>query len=147
LNEKRFETLLAEYEREQVELEESIVQLDAELESFVADSDRAGQFMKLVKKYTDFAELTPMMIGAFIEKIVVYEADRSSGEREQDVDIYLNFIGKFDVPMPEPTPEEIIAEEKARLQRKKRREYQRQYMAKLRKERLEKQNQPQEKTA
>ena len=60
----------------------------------------------------------------------MYEPDRSSGEREQDVDVYLNFIGKFDVPTPEPTQEEIEAEEKARHERSKRREAQRRYAAK-----------------
>lgn len=63
-------------------------------------------------RHTDFSELTPQMIAEYIEKIVVHEADKSSGERQQQVDIYLNFIGKFDVPMPEPTAEEIAAEEK-----------------------------------
>ncbi len=29
------------------------------------------------------------------------------GERIQDVEIYLKFIGKFDVPIPEPTAEEL----------------------------------------
>jgi len=137
LTEKRFEVLSSEYEQEQSELENSIIQLQSELDSFTADSARADQFMQLVKKYTDFTELSPMMIGEFIEKIVVYEADRSSGEREQNVDIYLNFIGKFDVPMPEPTPEEIEAEEKARLERKRRRDNQRRYMAKQNQKRLE----------
>ena len=38
------------------------------------------------------------MINEFIEKIIIHEADNSSGEREQSVDIHLNFIGKFNVP-------------------------------------------------
>ncbi len=130
LNEKRFETMLAEYEKEQATLEESVAQLQAELDSYGADSARVDQFMALAKRYTDFTELTPMMIGEFIEKIVVHEADRPSGEREQEVDIYLNFIGKFDVPVPKPTPEEIAATEKAKLQRAKRREYSRRYREK-----------------
>ena len=40
-----------------------------------------------------------------------------AGERVQEIEIYLKFIGKFDVPMPEPTPEELEAEE-ARRQRR-----------------------------
>jgi len=136
LTDKRFELLSAEYEQEQADLEKSITNLQAELDSFTADSARANQFMKLVEKYTDFTELTPMMIGEFIEKIIVFEADKSSGEREQAVNIYLNFIGKFDVPMPEPTPEEIAAEEKARDERRRRREIQRRYMAKCKQKRL-----------
>ena len=48
--------------------------------------------------------------------------DRSSGERTQEVDIYLKFIGKFDVPLPEPTPEELAEMEKVRQRRAKGRE-------------------------
>jgi len=143
LTDKRFEMLSAEYEREQAELEKSVVELQAELDSFNADSARADQFISLVRKYTDFTELTPTMLAEFIEKIIVHEADRSSGEREQAVDIYLNFIGKFDVPMPEPTPDEIEAEEKARLQRAKRRENQRRYVERQK----QKQQQQEPKTA
>ena len=88
---------------------------------------RADKFIEIVKKFTDFSELTAPMINEFIEKIVVHEADKSSGEREQQVDIYLNFIGKFDVPMPEPTPEEIAEEEKRRRKRAQGREAQRRY--------------------
>jgi len=141
LNDKRFELLSAEYEQEQAELEKSIIQLQTELDSFNADSARADQFISLARKYKDFDELTPMMIGEFIEKIIVFEGDWSSGEREQDVDVYLNFIGKFDVPMPEPTPEEIAAEEKARHLRALRRATQRRYMQKQRQKRLEEQEQ------
>ena len=35
-----------------------------------------------------------------------HEADKSSGRREQQVDIYLNFIGRFDVPAEYMTEEE-----------------------------------------
>jgi hypothetical protein len=33
------------------------------------------------------------MLHAFVEKVVVHEADKSSGKRTQKVDIFLNFIG------------------------------------------------------
>ena len=64
------------------------------------------------RKYTDFTELTAPMIHEFVEKILVHAPDRSTGERVQEIEIYLNFIGKFEVPMPEPTEEELAAEEK-----------------------------------
>ncbi len=128
LTDKRFEVLSAEYEQEQADLEQSIARLQAELDSFEADSTRADRFIELVKRYTDFSELTPQMITEFIEKIIVHEADKSSGERTQQVDIYLNFIGKFEVPAAPPSPEEIAAEEKARRKREQRREAQRRYI-------------------
>ena len=68
------------------------------------------------------------MINEFIEKIIVHEGDWTTGERTQQVDIYLNFIGKFDVAKPGPTPDEIAAEEAKRLKRERHREAQRQYV-------------------
>ncbi|MCX4325427.1 MAG: hypothetical protein OSJ59_21115, partial [Lachnospiraceae bacterium] len=38
---------------------------------------------------------------------------------------YLKFIGKFDVPIPEPTPEELAEQEELRKKREKQREYSR----------------------
>ena len=54
------------------------------------------------------------MIYEFVDKILVHAPDKSTGDRIQEVDIYLKFIGKFDVPMPEPTPEELAVMEKQR---------------------------------
>jgi DNA invertase Pin-like site-specific DNA recombinase len=98
LPEKRFGQLSQGYEAEQAGLEQQTVGLREELDRFDTDSERGGKFMELVRRYGDFSELTPAMLHEFIEKVVVHEADKSSGRREQDVDIYLNFIGRFDVP-------------------------------------------------
>jgi DNA invertase Pin-like site-specific DNA recombinase len=130
LNDKRFEMLSADYEAEQAELEQSIIKLQSELDSFTADSAKVDKFINLVKKYTDFSELTPQMLIEFIEKIVVHDSDYSSGERVQTADIHLNFIGKFDLPQAEPTAEEIATEEKAFRKREQRRQAQRRYAAK-----------------
>ena len=125
LTEKRFKLLSDGYEREQEELDAAIKREQAELDAFNADTDRAGQFLDLVKRYTDFSALTTPMIFEFVDKIVVHAPDRSSGERMQEVDIYLKFIGKFDVPLPEPTPEELAEQEELRKKREKQREYSR----------------------
>ena len=122
LMEKRFKLLSSEYEQEQAALEEAISQEQAELDAFEADTAKVDQFLALTKKFTDFSVLTTPMIYEFVDKIVVHAPDRSSGERTQEVDIYLKFIGKFDVPLPEPTPEELAEMEKVRQRRAKGRE-------------------------
>jgi hypothetical protein len=38
------------------------------------------------------------MLHEFVEKVIVYEADKSSGKRVQQVDIYLNYIGQLALP-------------------------------------------------
>ena len=42
----------------------------------------------------DFTELTTPMIHEFVDKIVVHEADKSTGDKIQQIDIYLKYVGK-----------------------------------------------------
>ena len=119
LNEKRFEQLSGGYESEQTELEKLTIQLRAELNAFESDSVRGDKFMELVKRYTDFSELTPAMLHEFVEKVVVHEADKSSGVREQRVDIYLNYIGQFDVPEELEMEDEISSTASSEQEKKR----------------------------
>ncbi len=117
LTEKRFAMLSGDYEQEQAELEAAIVQDGEKLNAYEKDTDRVDQFLTLARRYTDFSVLTTPMIYEFIDHIDVHAPEKIGGDRVQEVDIYLKFIGKFDVPMPEPTEEEIQQEEKARQRR------------------------------
>lgn len=132
LSDKRFEFMLSEFENEQDTLEISMENAKAEIEKYESDTVRADKFIELVKRYTDFSELTTPMLNEFVEKILVHEADYSSGERVQEVEIYLNFIGKFELPVKEPTAEEIAEHEKLKARRAKKAEYNRRYMEKRR---------------
>ena len=125
LSDKRFEMFLADYEKEQADLEEQVKKIRAELSAYEEVTDNADKFIELVHRYTDFSELTPAMINEFIEKIIVHEADKSSGERIQQIDIYLKFVGQLDVPMPELTLEQRKEEERKRKKRAWNRTYMR----------------------
>jgi DNA invertase Pin-like site-specific DNA recombinase len=122
LSAKRFEVLSREYEEEQENLEKQITGLRADLGRFAEDGTRAEKFMELVKRYTDFTELTTPMLNEFVEKILVREAVRIDCKRTQEVDIYFNFIGKFDVPA-QPEPEPSGTSDPAEIRRAKWREY------------------------
>ena len=76
------------------------------------EASNVDKFIALVHKYTDFSELTTPMIHEFIDRIEVHEADKSTGERTQEIDIYLKYVGRLDVPMPELTPEELAEKER-----------------------------------
>jgi hypothetical protein len=108
LSDKRFDTLSREYEDEQEKLERRIAELQADLDRFREDGDKAEKFIGIVRKYTDFTELTPAMLNEFVEKIVVHEAEgvRRGYGRFQKVEIFLSFIGKFEVPGYEETKPE-----------------------------------------
>jgi hypothetical protein len=47
------------------------------------------------------------MLNEYVEKILVYEAEKINNRRRQRVEIYLNFIGRFNAPIDgEPVEEE-----------------------------------------
>ena len=122
ISDERFDSLLAEYETEQKGLTASVSEAEQRLSCFEEDTDRAEQFLSLAKKYTDFSELTTTMINEFIDKIIVHSPEKIDGDRVQEVEIYLKFIGRFDLPEPELTPEEAKRQEQLHRHRIKSRE-------------------------
>ena len=134
LSNKHFDMMLKDFEKEQTALEKSIEHSKSILKDFEEDGIRADKFISLVKKYTDFSELTTPMINEFVDKILVHEGQWENYERTQEVEIYLNFIGKFELPQKEAkelTHEELEELEKLRKKREKKREYNYRYMKKL----------------
>ena len=119
---ERFDSLLAEYEAEQKALTASVSEMETQMSAFAEDTDRAKQFLELAKKYTDFSELTTPMINEFVEKIIVHAPEKIDGDRVQEVDIHLRFIGQFELPAPELTEEEIKRQEQLKRHRIKSRE-------------------------
>ena len=122
ISDERFDSLLAEYEAEQKSLVASVGDAEQRLSCFEEDTDRAAQFLTLAKKYTDFSELTTPMINEFIDKILVHAPEKIDGDRVQEVEIYLKFIGRFDLPEPELTLEEAKRQEQLHRHRIKSRE-------------------------
>lgn len=127
LSDKRFKTLTEDFEAEQAELEKLLASEQAELDAFDAYTVRVDQFLRLVKKYPDMSELTPAIINEFVDKILVHEPDYSDGSRQQKVEIYLNYIGKYSPPEPTLSAEELAAEEKRQRYLARKRENTRQF--------------------
>lgn len=121
ISEKNFEMLSADYEAEQESLETEIRELQIQIEEYNVTTDNAEQFLNIAKKYTEFSVLTAPMLNEFIEKIIVHAPVWNEGERTQEVEFYFNFIGKFDIPAPQLTPEELaeieLKEKKRRMNR------------------------------
>lgn len=131
LPDKRYEMLSAGYEKEQAELEQSIKACREQLTQYDEDTDRTEEFLALVHKYTDITELTPGIINEFVDKILVHKAEKIDGERVMEIEIYLNFIGKVELPAQELTEEELAEiKEKQRL-RERNAMYQRRRRAKF----------------
>jgi hypothetical protein len=150
LSDERFAQLSGSYDKEQTELKAQNTVLREELDVFVADNEKTGRFIELVRRYKDFEELTTPMLNEFIQKILVHEADKSSGERIQDLDIFFSFIGNFEIPKEEivPTAEELAEQEKQRRKREKQREANQRFYAKQKAKReIEPAQEKQSKTA
>lgn len=136
LTEKRFELLSAGYEQEQENLANEIDKLKKCLETYKEETDNVNQFLELAKKYTDFSVLTTPMLNEFIDKIIIHAPYRDEVDRFQQIDIYFNFIGQFELPKVEPTPEELAEIEKQRQRRLRNKLYTRRYREKKKAEKL-----------
>ena len=122
LTEKRFGQLSSAYEEEAATLEKQTAQFQAELAQYDRDGLRADQFLELARRYTDFTELTAHMLHEYIDKVIVHEADRSSGRREQRVDVHLNFIGQFEPPAEAAADDQQDEDKRAMWREYKRKE-------------------------
>lgn len=115
---------MKKYSAEQDNLESQVSEIQEKLEQTKASSAHIGRFIRLIKKYKEPTELTAKMACELIDKIVVHEAIGKKPNRQQ-VDIYYNFIGQFDLPLSEKEIAEARqkAEQEAeeKVKRKKRR--------------------------
>ena len=103
ISDERFTELSADYEAEQKELKERAARLREELSKAQEATANAEKFMKVVRKYTSFEELTPTLLREFVEKIVVHESVALDGKRRgklrrQEIEIYYSFVGKVELP-------------------------------------------------
>lgn len=97
LTDERFAKLSQDYEREQTALKEHNQELRQGIEQYQTQADNAKQFLKLLKSYIEPGKLTPALLHALVDKIVVHAPDKSSGHRTQQIDIYYNFVGNFEL--------------------------------------------------
>ena len=97
LSAERFAKLSEGYEKEQAALRQSTEELRAVVASAEVQTVNIQSFLKIVKKYTEPAELTPAILREFVEKVVVHAPDKSSGHRVQRIDVHYTFIGEIDL--------------------------------------------------
>lgn len=91
ISEDRFLTLSATYEPEQHKLRDENATLKSVVQSHEQKNSDITHFMEFVRNYEHIDKLTPEIMHELIECIEVHEADRSSGQRMQRVDIFFRF--------------------------------------------------------
>ena len=141
LPEKQYKSLMKKYSAEQDSLESQVSEIQEKLEQTKASSAHIERFIRLIKKYKQPTELTKEMACELIDKIVVHEAVGKKPNRQQQVDIYYNFIGQFDLPLSEKEIAEARrkaeqeAAEKAKRKKNRQRESNAAHRAKTKAER------------
>lgn len=105
LEDDRYTTLMAEYEKEQRELIASVSAMRKTLESTEQKAVDLRLLLKTLRELTDVNELTPTIVNSLIDRIEVHNNDKSSGHCYVKVDIYFSAVGMIDIP----TAEEIRA--------------------------------------
>jgi len=98
ITDERFMKMTASYEAEQKELNVRVTTLQEFIDHVKEKSLNAEHFLSLVRKYVDIKELDAEIIREFVEKIIVFKAEKVDGHRTQRIQIIYNCIGAIDVP-------------------------------------------------
>lgn len=93
LSDSRFQMLSADYEQEQSCLKDKLLQLDDEIMQQEEQAENIDRFIGRVKKYLDLEELTPTILNEMVKAVYVHAPDKSSGHREQDIEISYDLVG------------------------------------------------------
>lgn len=101
LTEDRFVKMSSDYEKEQEELKAKAKLLSKKLKFAKDQALNTDNFLKLVKKYTEIKKLDAEIIREFVNKIIVFKAEKIDGKRQQKIRIYYNCIGAIDIPNKE----------------------------------------------
>ena len=93
ISDERFAMMSKGYEDEENRLKATVAELTAYIDTAEQKSSDVTAFLNVVHKYERIEKLTPEIMHELIDKIIVHEADKSSGKRFQQIDI----IYRFDV--------------------------------------------------
>jgi hypothetical protein len=108
LPEERFAMMAASYEGEQADVKAQTATLQSELDAYHSDSANAEKFIELTRRFTQFEELTPVMLNELVDKVLVHEGvwsegvnpttQKGMGTRRQHVEVFLKYIGDMEIP-------------------------------------------------
>ena len=97
ISDERFARMSASHEADQQTLEKRVTELHLLMDSAKQKSVNVEYFLSLVRKYTDIQELTGEIIRKFVEKLIVFKAEKVDGHRQQRIQIIYNAIGAVEI--------------------------------------------------
>ena len=81
-----------DYEQEQAGLREKLLQLNEDITQQEEQAENIDKFISKVRRHLDLTELTPAMLNDMVT-VYVHAPDKSSGHREQRIDISYDLVG------------------------------------------------------
>ena len=91
LSDERYGQLSASYEDEQRKLKKDVDEIRKFIDDKEQENSNISQFLAIIRGYSNITELTPEIMHEIIDSIHVHAPDKSSGHREQMVDIRFRF--------------------------------------------------------
>ncbi len=82
-----------DYEQEQEELQEKLLQLNEEIIQQEEQAENIDRFIGKVQKYFDLDEQMPMVLNDMVKAVYVHAPHKSKGYREQLIDISYDLVG------------------------------------------------------
>ncbi len=96
ISERNFTLMSEKYEKEQLEIESRLQEIEAELAAKGVSDKGAADFVSLISQYKGITELTAATVNALIDKITVSERMKNeNGEVTQCIKIFYKFVGNI----------------------------------------------------
>lgn len=98
LSEARYKKLSQKYDIEQSDIQKKMKQLNKLIEREEHREVDIDDFLEIVRQYTRVNKLTPELVRAFIDKIVVHQREELKNAQHQKIEIYFKVLGTIELP-------------------------------------------------
>ena len=99
LSEESYRTMIADYEKEQREVKQFILESETEVQTAKQEATDLKEFLSAIRKCTDIAELTPTLVNTLIKKIEIFNSVvGADGKKHVPIKIYFRCVGIINVP-------------------------------------------------
>ena len=93
LSDDRFNKFLADYEKEQTDIQLKTEDTKETIKEIQANQRDTDSWIKLIRNYTKITELDRTVLGELVDKITIGEAREIDGNKVTGVTMYYRFVG------------------------------------------------------
>lgn len=112
ISDERFSTMSKNFEGEQKELKESLIEIEQSIIDAETEKVDLKRFLETIRQCTDLKGLTPSIVNTLIKRIEVHNSIKVDGVKRVPIDIYFTAVGLVSIP-DEKEMLELIEEMKA----------------------------------